>query len=270
MGLNCNPHSTTSPRASPQLDLLNSSSQQSSPQDDEISVTASSKGTPPPDDRPGAFTTVLSKSKNEDLGLFLNKKHDFMQKNHELSSFFHNKGQDINNFFHNSGQHAGHAQGNLFNNALAAQLFLNTPLLQPPNQWLYSQLYQGGYDWPWLQMRHPSLMPSNPRISSASPDTIRVEDSSQESTKREELTAVTPAETIKSSSSRSEIPPAHKGSINGINLSKKKASSDKKETESSSVSSSKRSSSPLAASGRIKNGDRNNTTTRHSDVWRPY
>lgn len=269
VGLSCNPHSTTSPRASPQLDLLNSSSQQSSHQDDDISVTASSKGTPPPDDRPGAFTTVLSKSKSEDLSLFLNKKHEFMQKNHELSSFFHNKGQDINNFFHNSGQHGGHAQGNLFNNALAAQLFLNTPLLQPPNQWLYSQLYQGGYDWPWLQMRHPSLMPSNPRISSASPDTIRVEDSSQESTKREELTTETPTEITKSSSSRSEMPPAHKGStVNGINLSKKKTS-DKKETESSGVSSSKRSSSPLAASGRIKSGDRN-TTTRHSDVWRPY
>ncbi|XP_041982056.1 runt-related transcription factor 2-like [Aricia agestis] len=37
----------------------------------------------------------------------------------------------------------------LFHSALAAQLFLNSPLLPTPPAWLYSQLY-GGYDW-WLR-----------------------------------------------------------------------------------------------------------------------
>lgn len=272
LALACNPHSTTSPRASPQLDLLTSTSQLSSPQDDEISVTASSKGSPLPDDRPGAFTTVL-KSKSDDLSLILSKKHELMQKNHELSNFFHHKNQDLNAFLHNGNQHVGHPHGNLFNNALAAQLFLNTPLLQPPNQWLYSQLYQGGYEWPWLQMRHPSLMPTNPRANTSSPDTIRVEDSSQESAKQEDASPVSKSSSEhKSTSVKNPETGGHKtSSTHGINLSKKKSTtSNKYDSESSNVSSSKRSTSPLTASGRTKSGGERNTTTRHSDVWRPY
>ncbi|KAF5287473.1 hypothetical protein FQA39_LY04101 [Lamprigera yunnana] len=46
----------------------------------------------------------------------------------------------------------------LFNNALAASLFLNAPLLPPPGQWLYSQLYPP--DWSWIHLRHPSLLPN--------------------------------------------------------------------------------------------------------------
>lgn len=272
VALACNPHSTTSPRASPQLDLLTSTSQLSSPQDDEISVTASSKGSPAPDDRPGAFTTVL-KSKNDDLSVILSKKHELMQKNHDFSHLFHHKNHDLNAFLHNGGQHVGHPHGNLFNNALAAQLFLNTPLLQPPNQWLYSQLYQGGYEWPWLQMRHPSLLPTNARENASSPDTIRVEDSSQESQKHEETPSpVGKTPEHKSATSKSTEISIHKTSTHGINLSKKKSpsASSKYDSDASNVSSSKRSSSPLTSSGRTKSGGERNTTTRHSDVWRPY
>lgn len=250
-------HSTTSPRASPQLDLLNSTSQMSSPRDDDISVTASSKGSPPPDDRPGAFTTVL-KSKNSDLNSLLTKKNqELMQKNPELSGILqHSKNMELNAF-----QHASqHPHGNLFNNALAAQLFLNTPLLQPPNQWLYSQLYQGGYEWPWLHMRHPSLAPSNPvRARSTSPDPIRVEESSQESIHRDDDTPEDKS-TNDSVKSQPKIP-------NGINLSKKKGAKD---LDSANITSSKRSSSPLLSNTRGKSGAERNVTTRHSDVWRPY
>ncbi|XP_022822906.1 runt-related transcription factor 1 [Spodoptera litura] len=95
-------HSTTSP----------ANSRPSSPQDDDISVTASSS--PPPDDRPGAFTSVTRSRKP-------------MQPLPAPSSLFHS--------------------------ALAAQLFLNSPLLPTPPAWLYSQLY-GGYDW-WLRPPPP-------------------------------------------------------------------------------------------------------------------
>lgn len=95
-------HSTTSP----------ANSRPSSPQDDDISVTASCS--PTPDDRPGAFTSVARSRKP-------------LQPLHPPSSLFHS--------------------------ALAAQLFLNSPLLPTPPAWLYSQLY-GSYDW-WLRPPPP-------------------------------------------------------------------------------------------------------------------
>ncbi|KAI5642070.1 runt domain-containing protein [Phthorimaea operculella] len=95
-------HSTTSP----------ATSRPGSPQDDDISVTASSS--PPPDDRPGAFTSVTRSRKP-------------LQPLPAPTSLFHS--------------------------ALAAQLFLNSPLLPTPPAWLYSQLY-GGYDW-WLRPPPP-------------------------------------------------------------------------------------------------------------------
>ncbi|XP_072944496.1 uncharacterized protein RunxB [Epargyreus clarus] len=104
-------HSTTSP----------ATSRPGSPQDDDISVTASSS--PPPDERPGAFTSVTRSRKP-------------LQPLPAPSSLFHS--------------------------ALAAQLFLNSPLLPTPPAWLYSQLY-GGYDW-WLRPPPPQ------EDSNSSPD----------------------------------------------------------------------------------------------------
>lgn len=100
-------HSTTSP----------ANSRPGSPQDDDISVTASSS--PPPDERPGAFTSVRSRKPLQPLP----------------------------------------APSSLFHSALAAQLFLNSPLLPTPPAWLYSQLY-GGYDW-WLRPPPPQEDPSS-------------------------------------------------------------------------------------------------------------
>ncbi|RZC35963.1 hypothetical protein BDFB_012090, partial [Asbolus verrucosus] len=58
----------------------------------------------------------------------------------------------------------------LFNNALAASLFLNTPLLPPPGQWFYSQFYP--HDWAWMNLRHHSLLPrsNSPHENSQNPD----------------------------------------------------------------------------------------------------
>ncbi|GBP50444.1 hypothetical protein EVAR_96680_1 [Eumeta japonica] len=105
------PHSTTSP----------STSRPTSPQDDDISVTASTS--PPPDERPGAFTSVQRTRK-------------------PLQPL--------------------PAPTTLFHSALAAQLFLNSPLLPTPPAWLYSQLY-GSYDW-WLRP------PPQREDSNSSPD----------------------------------------------------------------------------------------------------
>lgn len=38
-------------------------------------------------------------------------------------------------------------------------MFLNAPLLPPPGQWLYSQLYPP--DWPWIHLRNSSLLSVN-------------------------------------------------------------------------------------------------------------
>ncbi|XP_073961500.1 RUNX family transcription factor Runt related B isoform X2 [Choristoneura fumiferana] len=116
-------HSTTSP----------ATSRPSSPQSDDISVTASCS--PPPDDRPGAFTSVTRTRKPL--------------------------------------QPLPAAHSSLFHSALAAQLFLNSPLLPTPPAWLYSQLY-GGYDW-WLRPPQPQ------------------EDSNHSSPEREEEATSTPS-----------------------------------------------------------------------------
>ncbi|XP_050348078.1 runt-related transcription factor 1 [Nymphalis io] len=84
-------------------------SRPSSPQDDD-DISVTASSSPPPDDRPGAFTSVTRPRKP-------------LQPLPAPTSLFHS--------------------------ALAAQLFLNSPLLPTPPAWLYSQLY-GGYDW-WLR-----------------------------------------------------------------------------------------------------------------------
>lgn len=45
---------------------------------------------------------------------------------------------------HNNHQHT-------LNHALAAQLFLQSPLIPQPSQWLYSQLYNNYSDFPWFR-----------------------------------------------------------------------------------------------------------------------
>lgn len=43
-----------------------------------------------------------------------------------------------------------------FNQHLAAQLFLQTPLIPPPSQWLYTQLYGSYQDLPWFRNSFPA------------------------------------------------------------------------------------------------------------------
>lgn len=150
----CNPHSTTSPglinssQLTPThiLDTENNNKDvDDSYENDNISVTGSpalANSTGEDDDRrsaspppinigtsssgTGAFTSLIqchsgSNEKNELLGEF--QSHIQTQPNH---------------------QHA-------LNHALAAHLFLQSPLMPQPSQWLYSQLYNNYSDLPWFR-----------------------------------------------------------------------------------------------------------------------
>ncbi|KAJ8930236.1 hypothetical protein NQ314_016962 [Rhamnusium bicolor] len=75
----------------------------------------------------------------------------------------------------------------LFNNALAASLFLNTPLLPPPGQWFYSQLYP--HDWSWMNLRSNAILPrtspqednsQNPDSSSEKLDVTEIEEETKD------------------------------------------------------------------------------------------
>ncbi|KAJ8916770.1 hypothetical protein NQ315_005775 [Exocentrus adspersus] len=129
ISINCSSaHSTTSPNASPntQVGLLTTAEDPSSPQEDDISVTASPTPSPQP---PPAFPGVPPPP---------------IQNNQ------------------------------LFNNALAASFFLNAPLLPPPGQWFYSQLYP--HDWSWMGLRNNAALPRN----SPQEDNFQNPDSSSE------------------------------------------------------------------------------------------
>ncbi|XP_055587068.1 segmentation protein Runt [Uranotaenia lowii] len=152
---NCNPHSTTSPKSSP--NPLTSSSHQhpptasnstdhhpprrSSTEDedredlddeyDQISVTGSDAGNETDRRSPligGAFTSLI-------------------QKNH--AKILQNSA-----FTAGTGQYPPHIQPqpHPLNHALAAQLFFQNPLIPQPNHWLYNQLYGGNYqELPWFR-----------------------------------------------------------------------------------------------------------------------
>lgn len=94
----------------------------------------------------GAFTSLIQRNSTSSQ-----KKTDFL--NSFSSQLQQQQQQPHHALHHQPHQHA-------FNHALAAQLFLQSPLIPQPSQWLYSQLY-GNYDLPWfrstLQANGPSL-----------------------------------------------------------------------------------------------------------------
>lgn len=207
ISINChNGLINNSPKTSPiHVGLLTTAKAPTSPQEDDISVTASPTPSPQP---PPAFPGVPPNST--------------LQSNH------------------------------LFNNALAASLFLNAPLLPPPGQWLYSQLYPP--DWSWIHLRHPSLLPnmhsnSSPRDlkPSSNPDSsgIHVELTDIDNGKQEENSE----EDIKRCISKDE----------GVNL---------------TVGRGKKAAITLVRQRNESNerdpSVKNSRGARHSDVWRPY
>ncbi|GLV34604.1 hypothetical protein CBL_09084 [Carabus blaptoides fortunei] len=213
ISINCNPHSTTSPKSSPNgQGLLTTATAPLSPPEDDISVTASPVPSPPPP-----------------------------------------QAQAFNSFLPSPSLHGNH----LFNNALAASLFLNAPLLPPPGQWLYSQLYPSAPDWPWLHLRHPGLLPSAPASEGCSPTPEANPDSSGKIT---EITDVSMDEEKKSPASPADGSvnlTVHKGRKAAVTLVKQKDDDDVTSSDKTDSIASEKSDARVA-------------TTRHSDVWRPY
>lgn len=186
MSINCNPHSTTSPKTSPDGQGLLRTIVPLSPPEDDISVTASPTPSPP---------LVQSSTLPGMLS----------------SSTFGNN--------------------HLFNNALAASLFLNAPLLPPPGQWLYSHLYPTSTEWPWLQLRHGM---------------------SQESPNNSEKTADA---SEKKSSEKASPKSSSDGTVNLILNKSRKTSADSTKDKDDDVTSTEKISCK---------------SSRNSDVWRPY
>jgi runt-related transcription factor len=139
--------------------------------------------------------------------------------------------------------------------AAAASLFLNTPLLPPTSQWLYSQLY-GGAPNPLHTHLHPHfhhLTPTHrpplvlPLRRTPAPETE--EDPAEE--------IVTKGATAEGTRSRSASPTAAPNK-------KVKPSTSPSTTSAETYNNNKGISLPASTVTATK------TTTRHSDVWRPY
>lgn len=211
ISINCNAHSTTSPKSSPnQVGLLTTAGGGPlSPPEDDISVTASPTPSPqPPPAFPGAIPPPI-------------------QNNH------------------------------LFNNALAASLFLNAPLLPPPGQWLYSQFYP--QDWSWMHLRHPSMITgprsSSPQETNQNPDSSsKIDVTELDDSKSVDVDDSQDSKTTENKSETKKTALKEEG-VNLTVCKGRKASVTlvRQKDEVSSSECSKRS-----------------NNNRHSDVWRPY
>jgi hypothetical protein len=129
------PNSTSSPKSSPEAGNTKITEISSSKDDDDldndnenISVTGSPEIT--------CDGEVQEETKTE--GAFTS----IIQKNHRKSEF-------TSQFSVNT--HFAGASNPMINQALAAHLFFQNPLLPQPNQWLYNQLYNNYHDFPWLR-----------------------------------------------------------------------------------------------------------------------
>jgi hypothetical protein len=138
------PNNTSSPKSSPEAGNVKITEISSSKDDDDldndnenISVTGSPEITCDGDvnetKTEGAFTSII-------------------QKNHRKSEF--TSQFSVNTHFTGSGNP-------MINQALAAHLFFQNPLLPQPNQWLYNHLYNNYHDFPWLRHTLGSNTTSN-------------------------------------------------------------------------------------------------------------
>lgn len=104
----------------------------------------------------GAFTSLIQRNSGS------LKKTDFLT---GFSSQFQQQQQPaLHPLHHQPQQHA-------FNPALAAQLFLQSPLMPQPSQWLYSQLY-GNYDLQWFRSTLQSGSSNGLRLAAGAASTV--------------------------------------------------------------------------------------------------
>lgn len=201
---------------------------------------------------PGAFTSIIQKS----------RKSEFM------SQF------PVNSHFTG-------ANPSMINHALAAHLFFQNPLLPPPNQWLYNQLYNNYHDFPWL--RH--TLAANSLASTENSATNARNDASSSST-ASGLSFIKRSITLLTN--------------NSGNMSEKENDSDVQSSSSPPVTSTKRSPTPELPLESISSGKRKRSSSsdsmskenvvtemtrktenfinrsrisagvKQNDVWRPY
>ncbi|XP_059616820.1 segmentation protein Runt [Phlebotomus argentipes] len=248
--ISCNPHSTTSPKGSPghlsvaataggepgratpdeNGDNNNNVDGASYESDNNISVTGSprivhsssledgeEKRSPTPT---GAFTSFIHRGNAGDTSLAS------MKKTNDLLSGF-----------------SGHLHHAPFNHALAAQLFLQTPLIPPPSQWLYTQLYGNYHDFPWF--RNTFRGGTSPESTESPPGLL----------KRSSVTLI----------SHSGHDVANSGKEDAENRSSPPVSSSKRSPspEDMEETRSEKKLDTTGAANRCR-------TPKHSDVWRPY
>lgn len=275
---NNNPHSTTSPNSSPANVSLTNSSQLTPPHTDEndnnlnderfendnISVTGSptqansteddERRSPSPFQSPtlsqaptespgngGAFTSLINRN---------SKKSDFLS---NFQTHLHQRPSAVHPLHQPQQNHA-------LNHALAAQLFLQSPLIPQPSQWLYSQLYGGNYnELPWLRTSLQSTNGNGFRLTGeTNNDTISTQSNS-----------------LCTDSNNEPFDRATKRSITLISH-----LDDEKETSASPpVTSTKRTPSPqddieiVSHTSQVKpksDSLKCRTSSKHTDVWRPY
>ncbi|XP_055524047.1 segmentation protein Runt isoform X3 [Wyeomyia smithii] len=153
--VNCNPHSTTSPKSSPNPTndihhTISSNTDDAKPSadgdydrddldddNDQISVTGSDLGSGSQNEQErrspligGAFTSLIQKN------------HAKLKSGLELFQ---------NGAFSATPYPSQIQQPHPLNHALAAQLFFQNPLIPQPNHWLYNQLYGNYQELPWFR-----------------------------------------------------------------------------------------------------------------------
>lgn len=289
---NNNPHSTTSPNSSPANVSLTNSSQLTPPHTDEndnlnddrfendnISVTGSpTQANSTEDDErrsPSPFqSATLPQTQTESPGnggAFTSLIHRNTKKSDFLSNFQTHLHQRPTTTASSSAAaataHPLHQQlpqqNHALNHALAAQLFLQSPLIPQPT-WLYSQLYGGNYnELPWLRS---SLQSNGSGVNG-----LRLNN-----------TGVNNNDTILAQSNSLCIESNNEHSFGNTKRSITLIShlDEEKETSASPpVTSTKRTPSPHeddieivsnTSSVKTKSDSLKCRATKHADVWRPY
>lgn len=287
---NNNPHSTTSPNSSPANVSLTNSSQLTPPHTDEndnnlnddrfendnISVTGSpthansteddERHSPSPfqssvtlaplasqteaSGNGGAFTSLIQRTNSIGNNA---KKSDFLS---NFQTHLHQRPTPGHPLHQQLPQ-----QNHALNHALAAQLFLQSPLIPQPSQWLYSQLYGSNYnELPWLRSSLQSTNGNGFRLTSGG----TTNNESALTTQSSPLCIDTNTESF-----------GTKRSITLISH-----LDDEKETSASPpVTSTKRTPSPhddieivsnISPVLKPKSDSLKCRTSKHNDVWRPY
>lgn len=278
---NNNPHSTTSPNSSPANVSLTNSSQLTPPHTDEndnnlnderfendnISVTGSpTQANSTEDDErrsPSPFQSATLPQAQSDApgtgGAFTS----LIQRNAKKGDFLSNFQTHLHQ--RPTAAHPLHPQlpqqNHALNHALAAQLFLQSPLIPQPSQWLYSQLYGANYnELPWLRS---SLQSSNGNGFRLTPGTNNANE-----------TILTQSNSLCTDSNNETFERGTKRSITLISH----LEDEKEASASPPVTSTKRTPSPHddieivsnTSSVKPKSDSLKCRTSKHTDVWRPY